>query len=167
MRVRKIVFGVLGAIVLYVIASTIYYTGKYSAIQTVEPAQAIQEVYVSKQDELLILTNKERQKAGVDPLTVDEALNRSAQRKAEQMLAENNYSHVDSNGVHGYEYADDETGSCTFVSENLANTNWPPAVLGTLMHSKPHREAVLDTRYEYVGFGIAGDYTVQHFCDIN
>ena len=168
MKVRKIVFTVLGAIVIYVIAGTIYYTGKYSATQPIEPVQATQEVYVSKQDELLNLTNAERQKASVAPLIEDEALNRSAQRKAEQMLAENNYSHVDSNNVHGYDYIADETSDCVLIAENITNTNYPLAAIGSWMGSKKgHREAILNIEYDYIGFGIVGNYTVQHFCSID
>lgn len=170
MKLRKIVFVVLGAIVVYVLAGTIYYSGKYRAYSETNPQTSEVQpdpIYVSKEQELLNLTNAERQKAGVSPLVMDEALNRSAQHKADRMVAEGTLSHIDSDGVHGYEYISLETSDCKQVSENLTPTNWPPAALGTWMNSEAHREAILDAKYDYVGFGIAGNYTVQHFCSID
>jgi hypothetical protein len=138
---------------------------KNEVIVKPKPAEQTREQKIA---ELLKLTNEKRAEVNAAPLALDEALNKSAQKKAEQMLAENNYSHVDSAGVHGYIYIGQFTDKCTVGSENLSATNWPPATIRlNMISTKGHREAMLNTRYELVGFGIAGNYTVQHFCDIN
>lgn len=115
--------------------------------------------------ELLKLTNEERAKAGVEPLVLDTTLNQSAQAKAEDMVTNNYFDHV--NPVTGKSLVDLKNNSnCSYVGENISPTNWATAVIGSFMGSKlGHREALLDTKYDSVGFGIAGDYTVQHFCD--
>ena len=42
---------------------------------------------------------------------------------------------------------------------------YSPDPIADFMASKPHKAAILDPRYESVGFGVVNNYVVQHFCD--
>jgi uncharacterized protein YkwD len=127
-------------------------------------------------ESLLAAVNAERSKAGVKPLTIDPRLNQSAQMKSVDMLKMKESSHVNRNtGKHGYEYITEVGVKCILQSENIVNpsvddyadTNTPSEIVKGWMTSEPHRNAILDPRYETTGFGIADNYITEHFCDIN
>lgn len=137
-------------------------------IQAVEAPEPVEKPTLSV-EELFELTNAERAKAGVKPLELDERLNQSAQRKAEIMVAENRFSHIDNDGVHGYEYIYDYI-QCEYASENITDNvyvNSSKSAINAWMNSELHREAILDSDYELVGFGVEETKVVQHFCDLD
>lgn len=155
--------------IAYVIA---YNAPKHSAMTT-------QQVTISKRvpriptiNELLRLTNEERSKAGVAPLTLDGRLNQSAQAKADDMNINRYFDHVNPiTGKRGNSYIRDFTGNdCPSGSENLTDNiyeNSSERAVQAWKMSKAHLEAMLDTKYDLTGFGIAGTKVVQHFCDLN
>lgn len=119
-------------------------------------------------NELLTLVNAERAKVGVAPLIEDSKLDVSAQLKADDMNNNHYYSHVDASGKHGYMYAyEAEPIKCNSPSENL---DYAPTLytskeaVAAWMNSTAHREALLSPQYTITGFGVAGLYTVEHFC---
>lgn len=120
-------------------------------------------------DELFRLVNEERAKVGVAPLKLDPLLNKSAQLKAEDMAKNNYFAHSDANGKHGYSYVADVGKRCVYSSENLRDNdeyiNTSVEVIDGWKSSKPHYEAMTDSKYESTGFGIAKDKIVEHFCD--
>lgn len=127
-------------------------------------------------DELFALVNEERVKAGVPPLALDERLNESAQRKADDMAKYQYNEHVSpTDGRNGYEYAYETGVNCAYVSENLFSGGGryiqsQEAIHGWMQSTKGHREAILDAKYTLTGIGIAQDtdkilYQVQHFCE--
>jgi uncharacterized protein YkwD len=122
-------------------------------------------------ERLLELTNAERVKAGVKPLVLDERLNKSAQRKADELDIDEGADadlHVNNEGVHGYEYAWQEYPECFYAAENLlVNTYDVGNGISWWMKSETHRSTLLNPRYEYVGYGIKNGYVAQHFCDID
>lgn len=120
--------------------------------------------------ELLELVNKERAKVGVAPLAIDERLNQSAQRKADDMTKYNYFDHVSPNdGRQGGEYANDTGIKCIHVSENIrqnvGDLNSSFHAVNAWMKSKLHREAMLSGKYKSTGFGVSGLNIVQHFCE--
>ena len=127
--------------------------------------------------EMLELVNKERVKVGVAPLKIDERLNASAQEKADDMQKRDYYGHESPDGVEGYSLVFKHMpDQCRYASENLASlpdaSNNSRTVIDTWMHStKGHREAILDPKYDLIGFGVARDRhnasVVQHFCELN
>lgn len=123
-------------------------------------------------ERLLELTNAERAKVGVKPLVLDERLNMSAQRKADELVIEgwDDTPHINNSGTNTAIYAYDAKTECTYVSENLTDnihTNDSESAINAWMISESHREALLDPDYEYVGFGVEDTKIVQHFCDID
>jgi uncharacterized protein YkwD len=151
--------------------------------QQTKPQQAVQqptkqktkyEVGPPDAQELLELVNAERTRVGVAPLVVDERLNQSAQMKAEDMLMYNYFGHTNHDGTQGYTLAFKTLGdACTYVSENIVqgagdyngSSQW---MYDLWKRSPPHYGAMIDPRYIYTGFGIAGTYdgykVVEHFC---
>lgn len=110
-------------------------------------------------------TNQEREKRGIAPLKLDTRLNQSAKMKAEDMQKYDYFDHKNPlTNKHGYSYIFEIWSECLHASENL-NENSIGDPIGDLMTSKPHRAAILDPRYESVGFAIVDKYVVQHFCD--
>jgi uncharacterized protein YkwD len=103
-------------------------------------------------------------------LVRDSRLDYSAQQKSDDMATYNYFAHVNPNtGMHGYEYI--PRGVCpVYQSENIIKTpdngDKNTGSLNSWMNSPPHREAILDPDYEYVGVGVNGNYGTMHFCDI-
>ena len=120
--------------------------------------------------ELLTLVNTERAKVGAKPLVMDERLNQSAQKKADEMSSTNVFDHVNSQGIHGYQYiAEYAPNLCGYYSENIIGamtTHTSQQSVTSWMNSPAHREAILNARYDLTGIAVSGDYAVQHFCDI-
>ena len=134
--------------------------------------------------ELLELVNAERQRIGVAPLEFDESMQRSAQLKADDMIAKG-YRQHDIPGL-GDMYTQEmryliyQQAKCTMSSENYYTGAYYPksdAFVSTSreafngwMSSKPHREAIQDPKYKKTGFGVSTNNTtlvaVQHFCQI-
>lgn len=133
-------------------------------------------------NEVLELVNAERVRVGVAPLTMDLRLINSAQKKADDMAANNYFAHESPlTGKHGYEYAHEALPSCYGVGENiygLDNTVFSDfrtdatsqKVFDTWKNSAPHYNAMIDKRYSFTGIATAvvdGNkkiYTVEHFC---
>lgn len=142
------------------------------ATQPVQTTQTVQLPNVEKPtaQRLLELTNAERAKAGVKPLIMDERLNQSAQKKADEMAIEgwDETPHVNDSGLSGHSYIFNFMPQCKYGSENLLHDYYDVnAAFAGWMNSQPHKAAILDARYEYVGFAINGGYVAQHFCDFN
>lgn len=119
-------------------------------------------------DELLRLVNEERTIVGVKPLVLDPLLNQSAQLKAEDMVVNNYFDHVDANGKHGYQLISDVGKVCIWQGENIwqkGDEFSAQMAITAWKGSKPHYDAMVGPDYETAGFGIAGDIVVHHFCD--
>ena len=132
--------------------------------------------------ELLELVNAERQRIGVAPLVMDENVQKSAQLKADDMIAKG-YRQHDIPGL-GDMYTQEmryliyQQAKCTMSSENYYTGAYYPksdAFVSTSreafkgwMSSKPHREAIQNPKYKKTGFGVSTNNTslvaVQHFC---
>ena len=128
--------------------------------------------------EMLELVNKERTKVGAAPLKLDERLNASAQEKADDMQNRDYYGHKSPDGIEGFSLVFKHMpGKCRYASENLAIllvsiSNSREAIDGWMSSTKGHREAILDKKYDLVGFGVAknkygNSLVVQHFCELN
>ena len=120
--------------------------------------------------ELHTLVNDERSKAGVSALILDDRLNSSAQSKADDMVVNNYFDHVSpQTGKQGYEGIESiMPGHCWYISENLAADAFTSAeILQSWNGSTSHHAAILDPKYNLVGYGINQNKIVQHFCALN
>ena len=119
---------------------------------------------------ILELVNIERAKVGVAPLTSDPRLVASAQAKADEMAQNDYFGHVSPvTGVDGYTLI--PNGICVYKSENISEMLNPigdnnnDTVQGWI-GSKPHYDAMVDSKYTLTGVAISKNKIVQHFCQV-
>ncbi len=117
---------------------------------------------------VISLTNEERSKARVPPLTVDPRLTDAAERHADRMAKRDRLSHsldgrtaAERVRAAGYEYRT--------VGENIAwNQRTPAEVVDGWMDSKGHRRNLLSNDFTHIGVAVATNakgepYWVQVF----
>lgn len=122
--------------------------------------------------EILELVNQERARIGVAPLVMDENVQKSAQLKADDMVAKGYRQHI----IPGTPYTLNSemaywvNKSCSKSSENITwgkdgdNESTSQASFSAWMSSKPHREAIQNPKYTKTGIGVKDGVVVQHFC---
>lgn len=134
-------------------------------IATVEPPKSKYEVGPPDAQEILELVNAERAKVGVAPLVIDANVKRSAQLKADDMAANNYFSHtMPSTGkVLNEEMNALLVASCVRSSENinLQHAGTSRDTMRSWMGSEPHRKALLDAKYSTTGIAVVHDDIVR------
>lgn len=106
-------------------------------------------------DKLNQLTNDERQKNGLSALNINPTLTLAAQRKAENMFAENYWSHYSPGGKTPWDFILGAGYKYEFAGENLAkNFLFSNGVVDAWMNSPTHRENLLKKEYTDVGYAI-------------
>ena len=131
-----------------------------SAVATENPATEIYATSAFKlrpdlEYEMLILLNKERKKRGLQPLTADEPMRKVARAHAQDMLRRGYFSHVTPDGKDPF-YRIKKAGiKYKHAGENLAYASTLAKAHNGLMHSKLHKEAILNPQFKRVGIGIA------------
>jgi uncharacterized protein YkwD len=122
---------------------------------------------------LVACANRERRKRGIAPLKGSSVLARAARYHARNMARYDFFDHVDPWGRDpGDRVAlfDDRPWA---VGENIAaGTRSAAATCRLWMHSRGHRQNILDPDYQYIGGGYArggsyGRYYVQDFGFLN
>ncbi len=117
--------------------------------------------------EILKRVNGERQKRGLAPLKAYDALNETAQVKAEDMYKNKELSHYSKKL--GYFYDQYEKAGIVYLSgaENIAKGQDSAAsVMKAWMESPGHRSAILNRSYTHLGVGYYKGYWVQQFAEI-
>lgn len=105
---------------------------------------------------LVSLHNQERESQGLTDLSYSSLLSKSAQAKAEAMVASDCWSHYCPNGKSPWDFFDDAGYAYVFAGENLAHGfSDNEAVMQAWMNSPTHRENVLKKEFTEVGIGIA------------
>lgn len=122
-------------------------------------------------DTLYIAVNRVRADNRLPQFKRNHLLDDSAKMKCDDMVKNDYYfSHKvkGTNDVLTPEMSVHAYRDCTFVSENIfwgkTKTQTP---LDWWNNSPPHRTAMIDPRYEYIGIGISDWRVVTHFCDID
>lgn len=139
--------------------------------QATEPIKPV--VVPLNADTIFNLVNQERIKANVKPLVRDARLDKSAQARADDMVARNYFSHFDP--VDNHKMVNDKDNlakynNICYSSENIIkighdeDKNWH--AIDWWMHSQSHREALLNPEYELTGVAVNGIVGVQHFCNL-
>lgn len=106
-------------------------------------------------EELLLLTNKERQNAGVGPLILNDKLSIAAIKKAEDMFEYDYWAHNSPTGKTPWAFIKSSGYKYVYAGENLARgfTTAEDAVKAW-MASPDHRSNMLSANYEDVGFAV-------------
>ncbi len=119
---------------------------------------------------ILAAVNAERAKVGVAPLQLHPNLSRTAQMKADDMIARNYRGHLmpDTNQPLTEEMRQLQAAVCVSASENLTwddNVTNTKQSMNSWLNSPSHKAAMLDPKYTYTGIGVGdGKVVVQHFC---
>lgn len=157
-------------ILLAVIGVVIVTSLEPAPVQTVVEPPIVQQKPKSKYEvgppepaELLELVNKERKRVGVAPLVTDDALNRSAQWKADDIVENSYFSHTSSNGKEGYTKVLEVTDRCIYASENIQFTSDGTSqdAFNWWKQSKSHYDAMIDPKYSLTGFGVSFDKVIK------
>ncbi|WP_282776398.1 MULTISPECIES: CAP domain-containing protein [unclassified Nocardia] len=109
------------------------------------------------QADVIELTNRERIRAGLPPLTPDPLLTRAAQAHSADMVARDFYAHTCPDGSRPWDRA--AAAGCTrrTIGENIANGYHDPAeVVDGWMNSPGHRANILKPDFTHIGVGLVG-----------
>lgn len=126
--------------------------------------------YPTTPEKLLELVNSERAREHIAPLRLDSRLNHSASLKLADMHKYDYNDHVNHDGTQGYELIFKQINECTYGGENIksdAKYETAKDIVDDYMSSTAgHREAILNSRYDLVGFHTEHGRNVMHFCDL-
>jgi len=100
------------------------------------------------------ITNEERDKAGCAPVSVSLQLTEAAQGHSEDMALNDFFSHTGSNGSQLSERIDSTGYQYSLAGENIAASyHTPEAAMDAWMGSDGHRANILNCDYQEIGMG--------------
>jgi len=107
------------------------------------------------QKKLIELTNKEREKKGFAPVSENEALDKAATAKAQNMFMENYWAHFAPSGKTPWDFILGSGYKFTYAGENLAKNFYnSDDVVAAWMASKTHKENLLNPKYKDIGIAV-------------
>ena len=107
------------------------------------------------QKKLIELTNKERQNKGLSSLVENEALDKAAALKAQNMFQENYWAHFAPSGKTPWDFILGSGYRFTFAGENLAKNFYASDdVVVAWMASPTHRDNLLSPNYKDIGIAV-------------
>ncbi len=106
--------------------------------------------------EIISLTNNERQKAGLGILKENSELDKAAADKAKNMFIENYWAHASPSGKTPWVWIQQEGYNYRYAGENLARGfSGSQDTMNAWMASKMgHRENILNTKYQDIGIAV-------------
>lgn len=124
--------------------------------------------YTAEEKELLDLINEQRRAYGLKDLTFDSELQRVAKAKAQDLVANNYFSH--NSPTYGSPFDMMKSFGITYktAGENIAGNSSLSGAVTAWMNSSGHRENILNNAYNYTGIGVVdspryGKIMVQMF----
>lgn len=106
-------------------------------------------------EELLLLTNKERQNVGVGSLILNDKLSEAASKKAQDMFDYSYWAHNSPTGKTPWFFIKDSGYKYVYAGENLARGfSTTEDVIKAWMASSDHKSNMLSGNYEDVGFAV-------------
>jgi hypothetical protein len=106
--------------------------------------------------QLLILTNQQRQNNNLGALTDNSELDQAAANKATDMFAKDYWAHDAPDGTTPWSFIKGAGYNYVYAGENLARGfNSASDVINAWMNSPEHRQNVLSPNYQNVGFAVA------------
>ncbi|MEG1930675.1 MAG: CAP domain-containing protein, partial [Anaerovorax sp.] len=115
------------------------------------------------------LVNTKRREAGLQPLAINKALSKVAEKKAEDMANQNYFSHTSPTYGSPFEMMKQFGINYKAAGENIAKgQRTPESVMTGWMNSEGHRANIMSTNYTEIGIGYVVDakgdtYWVQMF----
>lgn len=107
------------------------------------------------QKTIIELTNAERKKMGLPEVTENEALDKAAVLKAQNMFAENYWAHFAPSGKTPWDFILGAGYKFTYAGENLAKNFYnSDEVVKAWMASPTHRDNLLNPKYREIGIAV-------------
>lgn len=104
---------------------------------------------------IIELTNTERVKKGLPPVTENQALNKAAYLKAQNMFEENYWAHFAPSGKSPWDFILGSGYKFTYAGENLAKNFYNSEdVVVAWMNSPTHRDNLLNKNYRDIGIAV-------------
>lgn len=114
--------------------------------------------------QVITLVNQERAKQGLKSLTADDALNKVALAKAQDMSQNNYFDHTSPTYGSPFEMMKKFGISYSYAGENIAKgQKTPTEVVNAWMNSAGHRANILNANYTHIGVGYYNGYWAQEF----
>ena len=109
-------------------------------------------------EELVSLTNQERQTKGLNLLIINSDLSQAAQAKAADMVAHNYWAHTSPDGLTPWTFFKNVRYRYLYAGENLARDFYDSnSVVSAWMNSSTHRDNILSSRYREIGIAVVQD----------
>lgn len=106
-------------------------------------------------DDLLQITNADRQQNGLPPLSLNTELTSAAQGKAANMFQDDYWAHFAPDGTSPWDFIKGAGYNYSYAGENLAKGFTSSSdIVQAWMNSPSHRENMLSDKYKDVGFAI-------------
>ncbi|HOM03499.1 MAG TPA: CAP domain-containing protein [Acetivibrio sp.] len=102
----------------------------------------------------LELINKERAKAGLEPLKIDAELQKVARLKAKDMVEKNYFSHQSPTYGSPFDMMRQFNISFRTAGENIAGNRTVEGAVQAWMNSEGHRKNILNANFNYTGIGV-------------
>ena len=176
-KVARVILPVVGIYLL--ICGIVSLNDRQSITPETKLAQTEHVLSVSdiSKDELLELTNEERAKVGLNPLTLNTNLEMSAKDKCDDMVKYDYWSHDTPGGEQPWSFIKRYTPYYKSSGENLGyGFKNAKGVIEGWMNSPTHKSLILDSEFSDVGIDIcySNDYNddgkslivVQHFANL-
>ena len=140
----------------------IYYRCSRCGATKSEPAPNEDEPpFLENEWEVLILTNKERYKEGLTPLTGFAKLQKANDVRAKELV--DLFSHTRPNGSSCFTALDEAGVKYSSAGENIAaGYNSPQDVMTGWMNSSGHRANILDSGFRHIGIGYHYDSSAYY-----
>jgi len=112
-------------------------------------------------EKIIELTNQKRIEYGVPPLSVSSQLTQAANKKAEDMVMRNYWSHTTPEGKPFWTFVDEYNYNWSYLGENLAaDFDMAESAVDAWFNSPTHRKNILNPEYQDIGVGVYGDIVV-------
>jgi uncharacterized YkwD family protein len=116
------------------------------------------------EEQVVQLVNQQRAKAGLRPLTHRADVKNVAQKKAEDMINSNYFSHTSPNYGSPFDMLKTFGISYSYAGENIAKgQKTPQEVMNAWMNSSGHRANILKPEFDTIGVGFYHGAWVQMF----
>lgn len=110
------------------------------------------------------LTNQERTRRGLAPLTLNLDLNDAAEKHSQDMATKNYFSHQGLDGAQPWDRMRSEGYTYSRAAENIAfGQTTPQQVVNDWMNSPGHQRNILDPNLKDIGVGYYNGYWTQNF----
>jgi len=124
------------------------------------PPAAPAVALTAMEQQMFTLHNVERANAGLGQLRLDPVLEAIARQRAQDMAAKNYFSHTSPTGETAFSIMASYGYTYSIAGENIARNNYPDdqsvqTAMTGFMNSPSHRQNILDSRFVYVGVGMA------------